>query len=390
MIKRTALCLILLSISCNNQDQGNEAPHNAIDLSDYFTIDFNSLPNYANQAIPDYITKDNTNTNPITNMGATLGRILFYDKNLSADNTVSCASCHQQAHAFSDLNNVSNGVNGNTARHSMRLINVRFAQETRFFWDERATTLEQQTTMPIQDHAEMGFSGLQGAPNFSDLITKLEGLPYYPTLFNEAFGNETISETSIQNALAQFIRSIQSFDSKYDQGRVLVANHNEPFPNFSASENNGKILFSTPPNFDANGNRLSGGLGCNTCHNAPEFDIDPNSLNNGIIDIIGSTDQDITITRAPTLRDLFNSESVPNGAFMHSAISSDIFAVIEHYDNGITNSPNLDPRLLGGPGGNGQRLQMSLEEKENLLAFLKTLSGTAVYHNEKWANPFIE
>lgn len=389
MKKLAALCLLSLILSCNDSDDVNGTTNNTIDLSDYFAIDFNNLPNYANQTIPNYIIKDNTNTNGITNMGATLGRILFYDKNLSSDNTVSCSSCHQQVHAFSDLNNVSSGVNGNTGRHSMRLVNARFANETQFFWDERATTLEQQTTMPIQDHAEMGFSGENGDPNFNDLITKLEALPYYPILFNEAFGSENISETAIQNALAQFIRSIQSFDSKYDQGRVQVANHNDPFPNFSASENNGKMIFSTPPNFDTNGNRINGGLGCNVCHNAPEFDVDPNSLSNGIIDIIGSTDQDVTVTRSPTLRDLFKTDGTANGAFMHSAISTDIMAVINHYDSGITSTPNLDPRLNGGPGGNGQNLQMTATEKENLVAFLKTLSGTDVYQNEKWSDPFI-
>ena len=389
MKKLAALGLLAVLIACSDTNDTTIPSETTTDLSDYFTIDFDNLPNYTNQNTPSYITKDNTNSNDITNMGATLGRVLFYDKNLSSDNTISCASCHQQAHAFSDLNTASNGVNGTTARHSMRLINVRFANEVQFFWDERATTLEQQTTMPIKDHAEMGFSGENGDPNFDDLITKLNALPYYPILFNNAFGSENITETAIQNALAQFLRSIESFDTKYDEGRAQVTNNNDPFPNFSAAENNGKLIFSTPPNFDTNGNRISGGLGCNTCHNAPEFDIDPNSLSNGIIDIIGSAEQDETVIRSPTLRDLFKPDGSANGGFMHSAISTDILAVIDHYDSGISNTPNLDPRLTGGPGGNGQNLQMTTTEKENLIAFLKTLSGTDVYTNEKWSNPFI-
>src|SRR5687767_11515430 len=137
-------------------------------------IDLSSLSDYANQPIPAYITRNNTpGNNAISNIGATLGRVLFYDKRLSRNNTISCASCHQQARGFSDLATASLGVNGTTGRHGMRLINARFAAEPRFFWDERATSLENQSTQPIQNHVEMGFSGTNGDPNFADLVIKL-------------------------------------------------------------------------------------------------------------------------------------------------------------------------------------------------------------------------
>ena len=109
-----------------------------------------------------YIDDDNSGGNAITNSSVLLGRVLFYDKNLSVDNTISCASCHQQVNGFGDDARLSQGVDGMTGRHSMRLINARFGNERRFFWDERANSLEQQTTMPIQDHIEMGFSGQGG------------------------------------------------------------------------------------------------------------------------------------------------------------------------------------------------------------------------------------
>ena len=111
------------------------------------------------RTVPSYIIKSNVGSNLITDKGATLGRVLFYDKKLSSNNTISCASCHQQANAFSDVAVASQGVNGTTGRHSMRLINNRFANEAKFFWDERAINLETQTTMPIKDHGEMGYSG---------------------------------------------------------------------------------------------------------------------------------------------------------------------------------------------------------------------------------------
>ena len=189
------------------------------------SVDLANLENYANQAVPSYITEDNTpNDNPITDAGATLGRILFYDKRLSTDDTVSCSTCHQQTHAFSDPDALSQGVNGLTGRHSMRLINARFAREDNFFWDERADTLEIQTTKPIQDHNEMGWSGTDDDPSFADLITKLEAEAYYRLLFAYTFGDEEITEERVQLAIAQFIRSIQSFDSKYDIGRAQVNN----------------------------------------------------------------------------------------------------------------------------------------------------------------------
>ena len=132
------------------------------------TIDLNNLLNYAGQSKPAYIQKDNTPVaNPITNAGATLGRVLFYDKNLSVNNTIACASCHQQRFAFGDTALQSLGLTGGlTGRHSMRLVNSRFAEESKFFWDERAASLEVQTSRPIQDHVEMGFSGANGDPDF--------------------------------------------------------------------------------------------------------------------------------------------------------------------------------------------------------------------------------
>jgi len=139
-------------------------------------IDLNNLDNYANQTIPAYITKDNTAGNPITNKGATLGRMLFYDTNLSSNNTISCSSCHIQANAFGDIAIASDGVNGATTRHSMRLANSRFSIENKFFWDERVATLEFQTTQPIQNHTEMGFSGTSGDGSISTLIAKLQNI----------------------------------------------------------------------------------------------------------------------------------------------------------------------------------------------------------------------
>lgn len=344
------------------------------------TIDLNLLFDYSTQINPSYINKDNTPlSNPITDEGATLGRILFYDKNLSLTNTVSCGSCHKQALAFGDSDLQSTGHDGGlTGRHSPRLSSARFGDEEKFFWDERANTLEEQSTMPIQDHIEMGFSGNNGDPDIDSLISKMEGLSYYNELFNLVYGDQIITEERMQDALAQFIRSMQSFDTKYDFGRAAVGNNNADFPNFTTEENNGKALYMA-----------NDGAGCNRCHRAPEFDIDPNSLNNGIIGVAGSPGSiDLTNERSPSLRDIVTSAGVENGPFMHDGSLTTLAEVIDHYDD-VPNDPinsNLDNRLKG-PGGN---LNLTTTEKAELLAFLKTLGGTDLYTNEKWSDPFDE
>jgi len=365
-------------------------PYSAIKLTFGNNIDPNALLNYANQVKPNYITKDNTNANSITNSKATLGRVLFYDKNLSINNTISCSSCHKQNFAFSDTALISSGVLGGlSVRHSMRLINTRFANETKFFWNERATTLEQQATMPIQDHLEMGYSGINGRESISSLLSKLSKINYYKELFKFVYNDTIVTEVRLQESLAQFIRSIQSFDSKYDIGRAQVNNANDAFPNFSAIENTGKQLFMTPPTFNANGIRTTGGLGCNSCHNAPEFDIDPNSRNNGVIGVIGSNNIELNNTRSPSLRDITKADGSINSRMMHNGVFENLNAVLAHYNNIPNNqrNTNIDPRLR--PNNNTQQLNLTVAESNAVIAFMKTLAGTAVYTDRKWASPFI-
>ena len=379
----------LASCSNNSDDKYEEVTtYPYVEAEFGSSINLQNLANYANQVVPTYITKNNAQGNLITDKGATLGRVLFYDKKLSSNNTISCSSCHIQANAFGDVAEASQGVNGTTGRHSMRLINVRFANEAKFFWDERAINLETQTSMPIKDHGEMGYSGQNGDQSFSDLIIKLNAVGYYRELFKFAYGTEEITETKIQTALSQFIRSIQSFDSKYDAGRALAPNDGAPFANFTAQENQGKNLFLTPPTFNASGVRTSGGLGCAGCHRAPEFDIDPNTGNNGIIGTIAGTVIDVTNTRAPSLRDLVKLDGTTNGPMMHTGVITSLQQAIGHYGtiNIAPGNNNLDPRLR--PGGVGQQLNVTAAEVNAVVAFLRTLSGSDVYTNPKWSNPF--
>lgn len=385
------LCSIVFIFSCKKQSSGSDTDAFAAIKARFGTkIDPNNLLNYANQPIPAYIRKDNSAGSTITNAKATIGRVLFYDKNLSIDNSVSCGSCHKQEFAFGDTALASRGVAGGvTGRHSMRLVNSRFSDEVKFFWDERAATLEIQTTKPIQDHAEMGFSGQNGRPDINSLIAKLSAIDYYKELFQFAYGNTTITEQRLQECLAGFVRSIQSFDSKFDVGRAAAPNDGAPFVNFTAQENQGKQLFLQPPQFDGTGSRIGGGIGCQGCHRAPEFDIDPQSRNNGLVQKLNNVPgPDLFVTRAPSLRDAVNTNGGSNGPFMHSAISATLQNAIGHYNtiNVNPNNTNLDPRLA--PGGNGQKLNMTPNEIASLVAFIRTLSGTNVYTDVRWSNPF--
>lgn len=204
---------------------------------------------------------DNTPpANPVTNAGATLGRVLFYDRRLSFNDTVSCANCHQQAKGFSDPARFSVGFQGGTtARHAMGLTNARYYNRGRFFWDERAATLEDQVVTPIQDSTEMGMT-------LADLETKLAATDFYPALFRDAFGTTQVTRQRIALALAQFVRSMSSYRSKYDQAFTGGV------PNFAA------VLTAQ----EERGRQIYTGVGrCDGCHGT-DAHISPNVFNNGL------------------------------------------------------------------------------------------------------------
>ena len=191
----------------------------------------------------------------MTNAGAALGRVLFYDKRLSANDTTSCSSCHQQKHGFSDPEKLSKGLHGKlTRRRSMGLTNARFYARGRFFWDERAATLEDQVLMPIQDEVEMGMK-------LDDLEVKLRGVEFYAPLFEAAFGTPEINRERISRALAQFVRSLVSYQSKYDQAFAVGGNGPPQFQLvFNQQELLGLQLFSGGPGGGGPGSRALGTL----------------------------------------------------------------------------------------------------------------------------------
>jgi len=322
---------------------------------------------------------DNTPAdNPITNDGATLGRVLFYDKALSANGTISCASCHQQDKGFSDDAVLSLGFDGETTgRHSMTLINARFYQRGRFFWDERAATLEEQVLMPFQDPVEMGMT-------LDEIVSTVQAQSYYPELFTNAFGTPDVDADRIANALAQFVRSIVSHDSKYDAGRALSPSPGANFPNFTAEENLGKnLFFQTIPN---------GGGACFGCHTTEAFiSANPGPQNNGL-DAFSTNDLGAgEVFTNPIFEGRFKTTSLRNieltAPYMHDGRFRTLEEVVEHYNSGIQAHPTLSPALTDA-NGDPVRLNFTEEEKAALVAFLKTLTDNSVANEVKWSNPF--
>ncbi len=350
-------------------------------IVDFTTIDVNRLDNYANPALPAYFDTtvaalDNTpNNNAINDRVATLGRVLFYDKRLSVNDTTSCATCHQQASGFDDPKKFSTGFSGTafTSAHAMRLGNIRYYRPGTMFWDKRAASLEAQVSQPITHPVEMGFDASNGGINA--LLTKLAASTYYPDLFTLAFGNAAITETRIQQALAQFTRSIISAASRWDTAYAQVfsatgpnRNLNVALPGFSASEELGHQLFMTGPG--------QGGAGCAACHQPPTFALAANSLSNGL------DANETIIFKSPSLKNVGLSK-----AFMHDGRFSTLEQVIEHYNSGIQNGPALDNRLKT-PGGAPLRLNLTPNEKAALVAFLLTLNDNNLVTDAKFSNPF--
>ncbi len=311
--------------------------------------------------------EDNTpNNNPITDAGATLGRVLFYDPRLSRNYTISCSSCHLQENAFSDPATLSVGFEGGlTGRNSMGLTNAKFYDPGHFFWDERADTLEEQILLPIQDEVEMGM-------DLDTLIERLSEYEYYAELFEDAFGDSVITPDRISRAVSQFARSMVSYQSKFDVGE------SSDFSNFTAQELRGRQLF--------NSNRAN----CNNCHEGNNF-VGDEAENNGLefpfIDLgvggVNGNQRDEGKFKMSSLRNI-----EVTGPYMHDGRFETLEEVIDHYSNGIVANPNLGNELEN----NNQpiRPNFSETEKADLIAFLHTLTDQTFLTDPKYAAPFRE
>jgi cytochrome c peroxidase len=313
---------------------------------------------------PTVITTDNTpKFNPTTDAGATLGRVLFYDRRLSGNDGISCGSCHVQSFGFGDPRQRSVGFAGGlTARHSPALVNARFYQRGRFFWDERAFTLEAQVVNPIKDTTEMGMP-------LGVLVQKLSVTPYYGPLFNQAFGSPNVTADRIAMALAQYVRSLVSTDSRYD--RAIAAGSPTNLVGLTAEERLGEQLFRSKK--------------CSTCHvtTAQVSDLPHNiglDLDNNDPGAVGFAAAGRF--KSPSLRNV-----AVRGRYMHDGRFTTLAQVIEFYDSEVKANPGLSTHLRAADGS-PLRLGMSAAEKAALEAFLRTLTDSTFLRAPKFSNPF--
>lgn len=334
---------------------------------------------------------------------AALGRVLFYDKNLSLNNSVACASCHQQQKAFCDNLPFSVGLENNkTARNSPSI----FAKTGRMFWDGRANGIQDLVLRPIKNHVEMKFA------NLGELAKKISTIEYYAPLFSNAFGSSKVDSNNIRAALAEFIRNFNFADNKFRRSE-------RGMDQLSASESTGQQIFF--------------GKGrCSGCHHVATQFLNPSDTLSGSY---GFTDTDFNIGLDQVYSDngmgAITGNPTDNGKFMvpvllnveytapymHDGRFKTLEDVIEHYSTGIQNHPNLDFQLRdtekfdnmtenellamfdlnhNGVIDAGEtesippvKLNFTKDEKKCLVDFLKTLSDPSILTDVKFKNPFL-
>jgi cytochrome c peroxidase len=301
--------------------------------------------------------------NPITVEGVELGRKLFYDNLLSGDNSQSCSSCHNAAFSFTDSGKrFSKGINNiEGTRNAQPLINLGY--NLHYFWDGRASTLEKQALEPVPNPIEMH-------QTWPATVAKLKGKQEYVDAFNHVFKTNSFDSTHVVKALAQFMRTLISYNSRLD--RRL---RNEI--NLSASELNGFVIFNTERG------------DCFHCHSidAGRLLTDNQFHNNGL-DAEASDPGRSAITGNSADRGKFLTPSLRNIAltapYMHDGRFQTLEEVVDHYNTGGKPSPTVDPLMKHVGSG----LNLSNQEKADLVAFLKTFTDSTFINEPKFRSPF--
>lgn len=372
------LCFALLTVACSDSPMAPEVPWPAVE--EWTTLDLTRPDNYANPDLPapyqdpSVVALDNSQADPITDAGATLGRVLFFDPRLSITDSISCASCHLPAYGFTDTMPFSIGHAGTplTVR-TMRLANARWYAGPGFLWDRHAPTLEAQATQPMTHPLEMGWDPAHGG--LDALLRKMQRLPYYPELFRWAWGSDDITAERIARSLAMYVRSIVAVRSRWDVGYAQVYDPDAPdkgllldVPTLTVEENRGRALFMAP--IDA------GGLGCAGCHVPPTFALAADARSNGLG--AGET----TVFKAPSLKNVGLT-----GPYMHNGMLTSLPLVVAFYDGFTRPGPSLDPRLVP-PGGGQLRFGLSAADREAVAAFLASLTDSSLPEDPRFSAPF--
>jgi len=285
--------------------------------------------------------------NPPTDEKAALGKRLFFDKILSSDRTVSCATCHDPERAFADTKALAVGISGRIGkRHSPALINRAFGRA--HFWDGRAISLEAQVVQPISDRNEMDLP-------LEDAVARLAGDSVYRDAFQSVFGRP-VSGDDLGRALATYLRTIRSTDSPYDRFMAGAADA------MTADQLQGLQIFRTKAR-------------CIFCHSEPLF-TDEQFQNTGVAwqaettsyqddgrFMVSNQPRDRGKFKTPTLREI--GRTAP---YMHDGSLATLEAVVDFYDRGGRPNQNLFPMI--------RPIGLTPAEKQQLISFLGALSGT--------------
>lgn len=315
---------------------------------------------FSDNIIPPVIPNDNLQTIE----GVALGKKLFFDPILSGNNTIACADCHAPKNAFTDISRFSDGIDGSLGtRNSMPLFNLAWNYNEQFFWDGKSFSLEHQAFSPVTDPIEM-------KSTWDDVTQKLKQHPEYPYLFKQAFGTQLIDSTLVTKAIAQFERTLISANSKFDKFLLGEAQ-------LTIEEQNGFNVFMDEARGD-----------CFHCHGSDKNPLwtDNDFHNNGLD--ASFTDLGLgAVTGDPADNGKFRSPSLRNlkytAPYMHDGRFNTIEDVINHYSEGLQNSPTIDPLMkkvsLGGVG-------LSEKDKSDLKAFLLALSDQEFISNPDFKN----
>lgn len=354
------LFFALLVYACKKEEETTTTSKVQLDESPYM-LDFGPFP-------PPMIPADNE----LTVQKVQLGRMLFYEKMMSLDGSQACASCHRQKDAFSDTAQFSLGVEGlRGKRQAMAVFNLAW-HNNEFFWDGRAHLLRDQSLLPIQDALEMN-------ETLENVVQKLSASKKYRDQFTRAFGSDEVTSEKLSLAMEQFMMTIVSYKSKFDEFMMGKGS-------LSASEERGRKLFFTEYNpFILD----SSGADCAHCHGGPNFE-NNKYLNNGLDDNAGQVDIGREkVTGNPMDRAKFKVPSLRNIAltppYMHDGRFATLEEVVDHYDHGIKFSGTIDPAI---ENTRAKGLMLSQQDKDDLVAFLKTLTDYELTTNAEYSDPF--
>jgi len=300
--------------------------------------------------------------NPMTVEGVALGRRLFYDELLSGDNTMSCGTCHLQENGFAEQLQVSEGITGEIGtRNAMPLFNLGWVQSG-LFWDGREATLEAQALDPVRNPIEMN-------ANWIEVEAKLNAHSDYPLLFKQAYGVDRIDSLTVAKAIAQFVRTLISGNSRFD------AWYNRQETQLTTQELRGFVLYTTEA------------ADCFHCHGLGGLITDNSYQNNGLDSqfsdmgryLVTGNEADRGRFRTPTLRNI--EVTAP---YMHDGRFFTLEEVVDHYSDHVQISTTISPTMeLVGLGG----AQLTLQQKEDLIAFLRTLTDDSFLTNPAHSDP---